>query len=54
MKEQNCLRPPPPCNLPHFVRPVPPQGGGGGRHEVTVPPLGGGDCTTDLYHSITV
>ena len=33
---------PPPGNLPPFVRPVPPPQGGGG------------DCTTKLYHSITV
>ena len=41
---------PPPCNLPPFVRPVPPLGGGGGSHKGTVPPLRGGNCTTNLCH----
>ena len=32
-----------------------PPRGGGDSHEVTVPPQkGGGDCTTNVYHSITV
>ena len=43
---------PPPCNLPTNVVTVPPPHG----HELTVPPPWGGgeDCTTKLYHSITV
>ena len=47
--------PPPPLQSPPFCQAGPPPPGGGG-HEVTVPPLGGGggDCTTKLYHSITV
>ena len=46
---------PPLCNLPTNVVTVAPKGGGGDGHEVALPPLGGGgDCTTKLYHSITV
>ena len=46
---------PPTCNLPTNVVTVPPPHGGEGGHKVTVPPLGGGgDCTTKLYHSITM
>ena len=40
----------PPLSSPHQCRDDTP-----GGHEVTVPPLGrGGNCTTKLYHSITV
>ena len=36
---------------PNAVTVPPPRVGGGGSHEMTVP---GGECTTKLYHSITV